>query len=377
MKPRKIMFVVTEDWYFFSHRIQLALAAQKLGHEVIVAARMTDHQRRIENLGIRTISLKRMRRSSLNIMNEMAALIELLVLIRREKPELLHLVAIKPVIYGSIVSRVMGGSCRVNALGGLGFTFSSKRLVAKLLRPIISILFRFIFNDSNGRLILQNANDKRVLTDIVGIDQRQVRLIPGSGVDIKEYRANKLPRGTPIVMLASRMLWDKGVGEFVEAAASLKKQGICARFVLVGDPDEENPSTIHREQLQEWNDAGNIEWWGHKENMPQVLSKASVVCLPTYYGEGVPKVLIEAMACARPIVTTRTPGCRELVISERNGLLVQPRDAASLAMAVFRLLNDPLRLEKMGYEGRLLAERAYSLPKVIKEILDVYRELFD
>jgi len=375
MKPHKVMFIVTEDWYFFSHRLRLALAAQKAGHEVIMAARMTDHMKVIENSGIRAIPLRRMKRSSLNIFNETAAFAELLMLFRREKPDLLHLVALKPVIYGSIASQILGRSCRVNALGGLGFIFSSKRLVTSFLRPILIAVFRLIFNTPNSRLILQNVDDKTLITEQAGVDQRKVRLIQSAGVDVKEYTDTGLPQGIPIVMLASRMLWDKGVGEFVEAARLLKKQGVIARFTLVGDPDDENPSSVPREQLQKWNDSGIIEWWGYQENMPQVLSQASIVCLPTFYGEGVPKILIEAMACARPIITTDMPGCRELVREERNGVLIKPNDAIDLANALSRLLNDPLLRQKMGYEGRLIAVEDYSLPKVIKETLNVYREL--
>lgn len=375
MKPYKIMFIVTEDWYFVSHRLSLAIAAREAGHEVIVASRMTDHMKVISNAGIHAIPLRHMKRSSLNIFNEIAALNELFMLFRREKPDLLHLVALKPVIYGSLASQILGSSCRVNALGGLGFIFSSKRIIARLLRPIFMAVFRFIFNAPSSRLILQNVDDKNLIIDKSGVDQKNVRLIRSAGVDLRQYTDIALPHGTPLVILASRMLWDKGIGEFVEVASRLKNKGAIARFVLVGDPDEENPSSVSREQLQTWNDSGIVEWWGYQENMPQVLSQASIVCLPTFYGEGVPKILIEAMACARPIITTDMPGCRELVRDGRNGIIIQPNVSTDLADALLRLLDDPLLRQKMGREGRLIAEKEYSLPTVIRETLDIYQEL--
>lgn len=375
MKSLKILFVVTEDWYFCSHRLPLAVAARQVGHEVVVATRLTDHKEVIERAGVRVIPLRRMRRSSLNVLRELAALIELFLIFQRERPNLVHMVALKPVIYGSLVARLIGIPARVNALGGLGFVFSSKQLLARLLKPILLWLFRFIFNDSRSRLILQNDADWALMTEKAGVDRQGVRLIRSAGVDLNQYAALDLPTGVPVVMLASRMLWDKGVGEFVDAARALHEQGLCARFVLVGDPDPENPCSVPRKQLQEWNDSDVVEWWGYRNDMPQVLSQASVVCLPSSYGEGVPKVLIEAMACARPIVTTDMPGCRDLVRSGKNGLLVMPRDSVSLASALKTLLLDQSQCQKMGVEGRRIAEEEYALSRVVDETLAVYGEL--
>ena len=171
------------------------------------------------------------------------------------------------------------------------------------------------------------------------------------------------------------MLWEKGVGEFVKAANLLGKQGVSARFILVGQPDCENPSAITHKQLQAWNDSGEIEWWGHRDNMPEVLSQAKIVCLPSYYGEGIPKVLVEAMASARPIVTTDMPGCSEVVRSGKNGLMVKPRDVEGLARALKVLLLDDSKCQQMGKEGRQIAEKEYSLTRVVAETMVIYREL--
>ncbi len=371
----KILFVVTEDWYFCSHRLPLAVAAKKAGLEVIVATRITNHKDQIERNGIHIINLRHMKRSSLNILRELTAFIELFLLFRKEKPDLVHMVALKPVIYGSLAARLLGGSCMVNALGGLGFIFSSKRVLARFLRPIILSIFRCIFNDRRNRLILQNENDLSLITNKAGVQQRNVRLIPSAGVNLDEYTEQTLPKRTPIVLLASRMIWDKGIGDFVNAARLLSEQGVNARFVLVGEPDNENPSSLSYEQLQKWDKTGIVEWWGFCKKMPQVLSQANIVCLPSYYGEGVPKILIEAMACSRPIVTTNIPGCRELIRDEKNGILVKPKSVTELAGALKQLINDPPLCEKMGREGRLIVKKHYSQNKVIKETLNIYQEL--
>lgn len=375
MKPLKILFVVTEDWYFCSHRLPLAVAAVRAGYEVAVVTRITDRRTAIEEAGIRVIPLRHMKRSSLNAFRELAAITELFAIFRKERPDLVHQVALKPVLYGSLVSNLIGIRAKVNALGGLGFIFSSSRLLARLMRPFLLWLFRFIFNGKNGQLILQNDDDFALVTTRAGVDRRRVRLIRSAGVDLEHYVAKEIPSGVPVVMLASRMLWDKGVGEFVGAARLLHEQGIDARFVLVGEPDPDNPSSVALEQLQQWSDSGVVEWWGHRDDMPEVLSQACVVCLPSYYGEGVPKVMIEAMACARAVVTTDMPGCRDVVRSGNNGLLVKPRDVDELANALKILLLDRMGCKELGIAGRQIAEDEYALSRVVKETLAVYKEL--
>jgi glycosyltransferase involved in cell wall biosynthesis len=373
----KVLFVVTEDWYFCSHRLPLALALQEKGHQVVVATRLKDHRQLIEDSGIRVVALGRMKRSSLNVFREISAFIELLSIFRSERPDLIHLVAVKPAIYGSLAAMLAGVPSRVNALGGLGFVFSSNSMLARFLRPLLLATFRLIFNDSRSRLILQNSDDLMLVTERARVSRHHVRLIRSAGVDLDQYAVLDIPDGVPVVMLASRMLWDKGVGEFVEAATALKAKGVPARFVLVGNPDDDNPSSVSRKLLQDWHASGVLEWWGHRTDMPAVLSQASVVCLPSYYGEGIPKVLIEAMACGRPIVTTDMPGCRDLVRDDTNGFTVKPKDAAALAERFARLVSHRSQCKSMGVEGRRIAETEYSLTQVTQETMAVYEELLN
>lgn len=371
----KILYVVTEDWYFYSHRLPLALEAIRRGNEVVLVTRISKFENLVIPKGINIVNLRFLRRSSLNPALELIALFEIICVFLKERPNLVHLVALKPVIYGLLAAKLLGVPARVSALGGLGFVFSSERLLARLLRSFLQLMFRFLFNDPRSILILQNQDDLHLLEKSAGIDSSRIRLIRGAGVDLYDYAYFDLPTGTPVVMLASRMLWDKGVGEFVQAANIIKEKGIAARFVLVGEPDTENPSAVSIKQLNEWHKTGIVEWWGYCTEMPKILSQSTIVCLPSYYGEGLPKVLIEAMSCGRPIVTTEMPGCKELVVGQKNGFLVNPRDSVALAESLSILVLDRLLCQQMGKEGRLIVEKEFSLKRVTNETLAVYDEL--
>ncbi len=375
MRKPKILYLVTEDWYFWTHRFSLALAAVAAGYEVVLVTNVGKYRDPISQAGIRVIPLQYMRRSSVNIFRELLSLWEVIRIILAERPRLVHLVALKPVIYGSIAAKICRKTSVVCALGGLGYLVSATDSKSQIIKSVVLWMSRFIFNGRSTKLILQNDDDVRIIAGRGAVDPSKIVLIRGAGVDLIRYKPKAMPSGLPIAMLASRMLWDKGVGEFVHAAKLLHSKGISARFVLVGEPDSENPSSIPRQQLAEWNEHGVVEWWGHQDDMPEALAQASIVCLPSYYGEGVPKVLLESMACGRPIVTTDMPGCRDLVHSGHNGVLVQPRDAAGLADALERLLRDLPACGAMGREGRKIAEASYGLDGVVAQTLGIYSEM--
>ena len=373
-KP-KLLFLVGEDWYFCSHRLSLAVAAGQAGYEVGVITRVHQHADTIRRAGLTLIPLQGLRRSGIQPLQELALLRELWGIYRRENPDLVHHVGLKPVLYGSLVARLVGVRGVVNALGGLGFIFSSNRVFARLLRPVIKRALSYGLKHGNLRTIVQNKSDFEVLTKTFGIVSGCVRLIRGAGVDLRLYNAKPPDSKPPLVVLIARMLWDKGVGDFVEAAIRIRKAGVQARFALVGVPDPENPTSVPEVQLRAWHEGGHIEWWGYRVDIPAVLEMATIACLPTFYGEGVPKALIEAMASNRAIVTTDIPGCRELVADGRNGVLVAPHDVAGLSVALKVLICDPERCRQMGEAGRLMVEQSLSLDRVLKETLDVYREL--
>lgn len=290
-----------------------------------------------------------------------------------ERPDIVHNVAMKPVLYGSIAARFARVPRVVNALAGMGYVFTSRDLRARLLRPAITLAFRRVLDRPGDRLILQNPDDRALFVSRRVVSAERVVVIRGSGVDTAAFAATNEPADTPVVMLASRMLRDKGVLEFIAAAQCLRREGVSARFVLVGEPDPENPASLSRPELQQLcGDA--VEWWGPRTDMPATLAQASLVCLPSYR-EGLPKVLLEAASCARAIVTTDVPGCREIVRDGENGILVPARDAGALAKAIRTLIKNPEKRRAMGARSRRIAEAEFALERVLEETIAVYREL--
>lgn len=367
----KLLFLVTEDWYFVSHRLPLAVAARAEGLEVVVATRLESLTQDIEAAGIRAIPFE-MSRRGMNPLHELATLVRLWRLYRRERPNIVHHVALKPVLLGGMAARLTGIHAVVSAVAGMGFLFADagrlpwarawfKRLLPTVIGP--------------GRAIVQNPDDAALL-EASGVRTDRIRLIRGAGVDLARFKPQPELGGVPLVILPARMLWDKGVGEFVAAARQLRRQGIAARFALVGDRDTANPASVPLSELEAWREDGVVEWWGRCEDMPGVFAQSHVVCLPSYR-EGLPKVLLEAAACGRPIVTTDAPGCREIVHQDDNGLLVPARDVVALATALERLIRDAGLRQRMGRRGRERAESEFSQQRVTAETLAVYRELLN
>ncbi len=371
---KKILYFVTEDWYFCSHRLPLAMAAKGAGYEVAVATRVREHGEPIVSAGLRLIPLK-LSRGGRNPLVEWLAIWRLYRVFRAERPDLVHNVALKPVLYGTIAARLAGVPRIVNALAGLGHIFADVGRSKRMLSSVVTIAFRWLLNWGKGRVIVQNPDDFRRLVSLGALNAKEGVLIRGSGVDLEQFRPRAEPDGAVMVILAARMLWEKGVREFVAAAERLRNEGVKARFVLVGDADAENHSAIPTRQLEAWKASGAVEWWGKRSDMPDVLARCHVVCLPSYYGEGVPKVLLEAAAAGKPIVTTDMPGCREVVRDGDNGLLVPPQDVEALVEALRCLLTDSALRKRMGRRGREIAEAEFGVARVVRETLAVYRAL--
>lgn len=368
------MFLQTQDWSFWSHRMPLARAARAAGFEVVIALHVDAHAERIRAEGFRVIPLD-WRRDSLNPLRELLMLLAIVRLYAREKPDIAHQVTAKPIFYGTIAARLAGTRALVNTLTGLGSIFSADSMLARMLRPGIRFAFKAALSASNSTTIFQNRDDLALFVSGGLVDGRKAALILGSGVDVGHFRAQSEADGPPLVILPARMIWEKGVGEFVAAARLLKGEGIKARFALLGDPDPRNPTAIPAAQLARWKDEGAVEWWGIRADMGAVFAQAHVVCLPTYYGEGVPKVLLEAASCGRPLVAADMPGSREIVRHERTGLLVPPKDAPALAAALKRLIEDkPLRA-RLGAEARRVVCAEFAQERVAEETLKVYSGL--
>jgi glycosyltransferase involved in cell wall biosynthesis len=367
---KRLFYFVTEDWYFCSHRLPLAVAAQAAGYDVTLITRVTKHGDVIRNAGIRIIPFEN-HRGSVNPLVELSVVARLANIYRRERPDIVHHVAIKPVLYGSIAARVATKAHVINAIAGMGWLFSSTSYAARLLKPAIRSALRWALR--SGMVIVQNPDDANQLT-LLGVEQSRIRRIAGSGVDVHDIQPGGEPAGTVAVLLAARLLWEKGVGDFVAAARLLRQRGVDARFVVAGKPDERNPSSVSAEQLEEWHREGVVDYAGFVADMPALLTNVHIACLPSYYAEGIPKSLIEAAAAGLPIVTTNTPGCREIVRNGDNGLLVEPRNPAALAAALERLIRNPLLRRRMGERGRARAVKEFSLDRVVQDTLAIYAE---
>jgi glycosyltransferase involved in cell wall biosynthesis len=367
--------VVNAEWYFWSHRLALANALRAAGLEVIIAAAVErGYDQAIRQAGFTFVPLHLQRRST-KVSGEISSLIELFRLYRDLQPDLVHHFTIKPVIYGSLAARAARVLHIVNTIPGLGYTFLANTWRRRLVRRGVSLAYRLALNSSRIRVIFQNPEDCAYFIDHKLVMMQQAIVIRGSGVDVAAFSPTPEPAGVPIVLLASRLLWDKGIGEFVDAARTLRDAGVSARFVIVGLPDAENPNSVPESILQRWSNAGLIEWWGLRNDMPAVLQQATVVTLPSYYPEGVPKILLEAAATERAIVTTDTPGCREIVQHDVTGILVRPQASHELAAAIQTLLDSQELRRQLGSAARRLVEQEFAEGHIIAQTMDVYREL--
>ncbi|WP_251963749.1 glycosyltransferase family 4 protein [Salinibacter ruber] len=372
----RILYVANRAEFFWSHRMPVARAAMDRGFEVHVATPEDPYVSKLEAEGLNWHELE-LEGKSLNPFQEVRTIVHLIQLYLSIRPGLVHHIAFKGILYGSIAARIACVPRIVNAFTGLGHLFSSDTLKVRFVRWVVFQVSRFGFGHPNSRTIFQNPDNIDEFVSRGVMSQDQVRLIKGSGVDVSTFEPSQQPPGPPIVILASRLVWDKGVKEFVEAAQILKQNGAEARFVLVGKSDPLNPNAVPEERLKEWDRDGPVEWWGFQEDMPSVFASVHAVCLPSYYREGVPKVLIEAAACERPIVTTDMPGCREIVRDGENGLLVSPKDSVALAEALDKVIENTEQRVKMGKCGRKIVKKEFALERVVQETIKVYDELFD
>jgi glycosyltransferase involved in cell wall biosynthesis len=373
MAKPKILYLVTEDWYFHMHWLQLATTVQEAGYQVTVVTRVNAHGEIIRRRGLQVLSLN-LPRSARYPWQDIQALIKLIQIYQREQPAIVHHLALKSVMVGSIAAYRTRISVVVNSLPGLGYVFSSPQFRARWLRMAVVRVLRWLRKRVQAWTIFQNPDDFAVLCAAGVVSTDTASVIRGAGVDLVKFKPGPEPAGPPVVILASRLLWDKGVQEFVTAAQSLHESKVAARFILVGDTDHDNPQAVPREQLQRWHQEGHVEWWGWQEDMPEVLRAAHIVCLPSYR-EGLPTVLLEAAATGLPIVTTDAPGCREVVRHGENGFLVPVKDSAALAQALRELLTNADLRREMGACGRKIAEQEFSSQRVARETLALYGRL--
>jgi glycosyltransferase involved in cell wall biosynthesis len=373
----KLLFLVTEDWYFCSHRLPVARAAREAGFAVVVATRVRAHADPIrqEGFGLRPLGW---RRRGDGLIGAGRAISEIARLYRAERPDLVHHIALKPVLLGGIARRLSfrrsaNAPIAIDSVVGLGSSFSEAGFAAAWRRPLLGAGLRFAAPQDRRWIIAQNPEDRVALADF-GIDPGRIALIRGSGVDARYFAPLPEPEG-PIVTvgLVSRMLRDKGVLEAVAAIRRLRARGMRIELVLAGPTDPDNRGSLSEEQMASLAAEPGIEWLGRVVDVREVWRRAAIALLPSSYGEGVPKALLEAAACGRPLVATDIAGCREVVRHGKTGILVPPRDIDRLAEAIAALAADPARRIALGRAGRALVEREFTEEIVARETVALYR----
>jgi glycosyltransferase involved in cell wall biosynthesis len=374
----KVLLFANSDWYLYNFRLGLARALRDAGHDLLLVTPSGPYGSKLTELGFRWEPAPMVRRS-LNPLREIMLVHWLTRLIAREHIALVHGFTIKCAVYGSIAARLAGIPARINAVAGMGYVFTSKDPRALLLRPVIRNLLRIALDGEGARLILQNPDDVDLFARARLVKSERVRLIPGSGVDCSRFTppadANRGALQSRFrVLLPARLLWDKGIGEYIAAARQVRQAGHAVDFLLAGNPDAGNPAAVPEEAVRGWVAEGVVEWLGHVQDMPGLFRSVDAVVLPSYR-EGLPKGLVEAAACGLALVTTDVPGCRAVVTHEQDGLLVPVRDASALANAIERLHLDRALCARLGEAARKKALSEFDDSLVIARTLSVYDEL--
>ncbi len=368
---KTLLFVVNVDWFFISHRLPIAERALHEGYRVHIACGITDKKKFLEKMGFIVHPLN-ISRGGTNFIQEIKTFTEIFTLIRNIQPDIVHMVTIKPVLYGGIASKFSNVKHTVFAISGLGYVFTSDTLKAQLLKRIVVSLYKFALGNKNSTVIVQNKDDMNILLRHRITSQQQIELIRGSGVDLDKYRY--LPESYPpiTIVMASRLLRDKGVYEYIAAAKHISKNTDKEiSFRLYGDIDPDNPASLTEEEIRQIKKDNVVTLHGFSDNIADVFSNANIVVLPSYR-EGLPKVLIEAAACGRAVVTTDVPGCRDAIEPEVTGLLCRVKESNDLAEKIAYLIHDDTRRVQMGERGRELAEREFDIEKVIHTHLKIY-----
>ena len=373
---KTILFLVNNLSFLASHRFNLIEASLKDGYKVKIG---------YGELGNADISIfsKRdidyfnlpIKRASNNIFKELKSIFSIWYIFITLKPSIVHLITIKPYLYGGIASRFAKIPCVVSSIAGLGILASKKGWRKLFFQKLLYPLFLFALNHRNQIVIVQNLQDKKTLVNWIGISKKKISLINGSGVDLSKFKDLKETNKTQTICFASRLLHDKGVLDYISAARMLKKRGIKAKFLLAGSLDLDNPNSLTRNDLNKIIKEKIVNFIGYQKDINTLFSKSHIICLPSFYGEGLPKVLIEAASASRAVVTTNTPGCIDAIIPNKTGLIVPFNNPKKLADAIQWLIKNPSKRKAMGKAGRKLAEKKFKIEDVTLSHLEIYRKL--
>lgn len=374
MKDRVLMFV-NEDKFLYSHRLEIALQLLKEGYEVHLLSSTSEIKKKLESFGIIVHNIN-LDRKSWSIFKNLILFARVYLFIKRFKPKILHLISIKPVLIGGIAARLAMIDSVIYSISGLGHVYIDDSRFSHVKQYIINLLYSVSLKIKNSIIIFQNDEDKNFFIKKFRIPENRIVLIRGSGVNLQLYKPSVSKEDNKVVkiLMISRLLREKGVFEYVEALECLNKKNINAEFILAGLPDSGNPSTITQKELCLIKSIDNLNYLGYVDNVPKLLQDVDVMVLPSYR-EGFSKVLIEASAAGLPIVTTNVPGCRDAIIENKTGILVEPRNSKKLAGAIAALINDKALRKNMGLHARLIAEKNYDVHEVVNKHIDIYRTL--
>ena len=377
MTKKKLLFLVNDLSFFCSHRLPIAEFSIKHGYEVVIGYGELGGADvpTLKNKGFK-LSKVSMDRGGKNIFQDMIAFIKIWKFFNHENPDIVHLITIKPYLYGGVLARMNRIPCVVSAVSGLGTLFIHRDLKSKLTRLMLYPLYRFAFNHPNQSVIFQNKDDFEMLNSWGVLNQKNIKFIKGSGVDINKFNKLKESDGVPVVCFASRLLVDKGINEFISAAKILKERDVNVRFWIAGDIDKKNPSSLTDNELKKIKEDGIVEILGFQNNIPKLYEMSHIVCLPSYR-EGLPKALVEAAAASRAVITSDVAGCRDAINPDISGLLVPVKDEIALADAIHYLISNPVRRKEMGKEGRAMAQKEFKIEKIVQSHMLIYRELLE
>ena len=373
--PMNILLFANSDWFLYNFELALASRLRSEGMNVILVSPAGPFAHRLEEQGFRWIEAP-MGRYSWSPIGEARSILWLVRLLRRERVDIVHGFTIKCAVYGSIAARLARTRGRILALTGMGYVYTSQQLMARLLRPWLPSLLRLGLAGKAVYLVLLNRDDVAMATRLKLGDPDKIRLIPGSGVNCDKFAPGlrSTPAGPFKVLLPARLLWDKGVGEYVEAARILKAEGREIEFLLAGAPDKGNPTSVDQTTILQWQADGLVRWLDHVDAMPALFNSVDAVVLPSYR-EGLPNSLTEAAACGRCLITTDVPGCRDVVTHGQNGLIVPARNPVGLADAIRRVAADRKYCRTLGEAARETALQVFDEKIVLSQTLDIYREL--
>jgi len=372
----KILLTANTDWFLYHFRYALIHDLIDQGFDVTLVSPAGKYVQRFLDDGISWTPWM-LRRRSVAPWIELISLCHIAHLYRRERPDIVHHHTIKSVLYGSLAASYAGIPGIVNSISGRGYIFSGGDGMSRTIRRLIRPFYCLALREASSAVIFENQADQNFFIESGFVSSERVHLIEGVGADPERFSPTPEPDdSTVIIIMVARTLWEKGVGVFVDAARLLQKR-LPVRMVLVGEPDPGNPRSLKMKALEAWHRQGIIEWWGWQQDMERIYQQCHIVALPTMYGEGVPTALLEAAACARPVVATDMPGCRSVVHHEKNGFLIPPNDPLALAQALERLALDPALRMSMGAAGRQIVLERFTHTQINQATLQVYWRLLE